>query len=187
MASRALMTRFMRTCSIWSGISLDVAGAGIGRGHQPDIFADQPPQHAFGVADQIVQRKHAGMLHLLAAESQQLLGERGGAFAGLANLDDVLAQRIGGGNFAFQHAAVAQNHGEQIVEVVRDAAGQAAHCFHLLRLPKLLLQPLALGDVGEHAETRRRIGRRRPGAGWPKCWSKPPTRPCSEGASHTIL
>ena len=39
-----------------------------------------------------------------------------------------------------QQLAVPQNHRQQIVEVVRHAAGQPADGFHLLRLVKLLLQ-----------------------------------------------
>ena len=42
---------------------------------------------------------------------------------------------------------VAEHHGEQVVEVVGDAAGEPAHRLHLLRLPQLLLEQVALGDV----------------------------------------
>ncbi len=52
-----------------------------------------------------------------------------------------------------QELAVAGDHHEQIVEVVRDAAGQASDGFHLLGLAKLLLQRSMLGDVfGEEFE-----------------------------------
>ena len=47
--------------------------------------------------------------------------------------------------------AVAVDHREQVVEVVRDAAGQPADRFHLLRLTELLLQPLQFRDVAGHA------------------------------------
>ena len=43
-----------------------------------------------------------------------------------------------------QQIAVAGDHGQQIVEIVRHAAGQPAHRLHLLRLPELLLQPDAV-------------------------------------------
>jgi hypothetical protein len=38
---------------------------------------------------------------------------------------------------------VAEHHGEHVVEVVRDAAGQLADRIHLLRLPQRVLGPLA--------------------------------------------
>ena len=55
---------------------------------------------------------------------------------------------------------VAVDHREQIVEVVRDAAGEKAHGLHLLRLTQLRLESPAIGDVLEHAnQLRRRIRR----------------------------
>ena len=53
----------------------------------------------------------------------------------------------------------ADDAGQQIVEIVRDAAGELADRFHLLRLPELFLQVLALGYVAH----RRRTEPRRPG------------------------
>ncbi len=49
---------------------------------------------------------------------------------------------------AGQHqVAVAGNHGQQIVEIVGDAARQAAHRLHFLGLPELLLEP---GSLAAH-------------------------------------
>ena len=48
--------------------------------------------------------------------------------------------RIAGCEVAEQQLAVSENHRQQIVEVVRDAAGQPADRFHLLRLLILLLE-----------------------------------------------
>ena len=45
---------------------------------------------------------------------------------------------------ALQHLKIAEHGGQQIVEVVRDAAGELADRFELLRLPQLRLGPLAL-------------------------------------------
>src|SRR5947199_10619283 len=42
---------------------------------------------------------------------------------------------------------VTGNHNQQIVEVMRDPAGQAAHGLHLLRLTQLLFQGATLGDI----------------------------------------
>lgn len=45
------------------------------------------------------------------------------------------------------HLGVAQDHGEDVVEVVGDSAGEAPDRFHLLRLTKLLLDLPELGHV----------------------------------------
>ena len=47
----------------------------------------------------------------------------------------------------FQELQIADDDGEQIVEIVGDAAGELAHGLHLLRLAELLLHLPALGDV----------------------------------------
>ena len=39
---------------------------------------------------------------------------------------------------------------EHVVEVVRDATGEAADRLHLLRVEQLLLERLAFGHVAEH-------------------------------------
>ena len=48
--------------------------------------------------------------------------------------------------------AVAADHGQQVVEVVRDTARELADRLHLLRLPELVLEPAALGDVAQHEQ-----------------------------------
>src|SRR5437867_7534072 len=52
------------------------------------------------------------------------------------------------GGLLDEHFGVAQDAAEDVVEVVRDAAGEAADRLHLLRLPEPLLEPRALG-IGE--------------------------------------
>ncbi len=48
---------------------------------------------------------------------------------------------------AVEQIAVAQDGLHEIVEIVRDAAGQTPDRLHLLRLPVLVLQALAFGNV----------------------------------------
>src|SRR5689334_15531758 len=48
---------------------------------------------------------------------------------------------------ARQQLHVADDDGEQIVEVMRDAAGKSSHRFHLLTLPQLSFEQPFLGDV----------------------------------------
>ena len=52
---------------------------------------------------------------------------------------------------AFEQVKAAEHRGEQVVEVVRDAAGQLADRIHLLRLDQLAFERALLGDVGQRA------------------------------------
>src|SRR5512144_1900970 len=51
-----------------------------------------------------------------------------------------------------QELQIAHDNGEQVVEIVCDAAGELAHCFHLLRLPELLFDLFAFSDVLLHRD-----------------------------------
>ena len=70
----------------------------------------------------------------------------------LAGLEDSV-QQFGGGVIGRKHllgqAGVADHADQQVVEVVRDAAGQQAEALQLLRLPEALLGALEFRDIGE--------------------------------------
>src|SRR6202035_3764905 len=55
-----------------------------------------------------------------------------------------------------QEVAVAQDDGEQVVEVVGEASGQLADGLHLLALAEPRLEPLTVGDVGR--DPAHRVG-----------------------------
>jgi hypothetical protein len=71
---------------------------------------------------------------LLAAISQKLAGQHGGAAGGLGDFGRVFGQRTPGGKIAQQQFTLADDSGENAVELVRDAAGQLADSFHFLGL-----------------------------------------------------
>ena len=74
---------------------------------------------------------------LLAAEGQQLAGQGGGALAGLLDRLELLAQRVGRvGDPAQREIGVAQDRGQQVVEIVGDPAGQPPDRLHLLGLAR---------------------------------------------------
>ena len=88
-----------------------------------------------------------GSQHLLAAEGEQLAGQRRGAFGGAGDfLGRAAKMRLVPETFE-EKFRVSGDHHQEIVEVVRDPAGQAAHGLHLLRLAQLLFQGAALGDI----------------------------------------
>src|SRR5579872_6829148 len=47
---------------------------------------------------------------------------------------------------------IAGDHGQHIVEIMRDAAGELAHRFHLLRLAKRILDAPPLGDFAPESD-----------------------------------
>src|SRR5207245_3467403 len=69
-----------------------------------------------------------------------------------ADLLRIVAARVTRGEVLEQQVDVARDRGKDVVEVVRDAAGEPAHGLHLLGLAQLLLEQHALGRVAADAE-----------------------------------
>ncbi len=91
------------------------------------------------------------MQDLLAAERQELPRELRRATAGRLNATEVFAERRILGQLAKRELREAVDHGQHVVEVVREAGGQAADALHLLRLSRLLFRRLPIGHVTGHA------------------------------------
>ena len=89
-----------------------------------------------------------GKQRLGAGEGEQTAGQRGGAGGAFHRIVEVhhhLAPRAV--EAAQRKVDAADDDGEHVVEVVRDAAGELADRFHLLDLAKLGLGGLALGGL----------------------------------------
>src|SRR2546421_11699850 len=56
-----------------------------------------------------------------------------------------------------EQIAVAENGGEEIVEVVSDTAGQLAEGFHFLRTNELILELFSRRDVHERTDETHRL------------------------------
>jgi hypothetical protein len=50
-------------------------------------------------------------------------------------------------DLANKQVAISKDRGQDVIEIMRDAACEPAHGFHLLRLQQLLLEPLSFGDI----------------------------------------
>ena len=142
-------------------IGVDRRGARLQFEAQLHVFAHQARQHRLQFAHHAVEIEHARLQDLFAAESQQLLSQRRGAFSSLVDLFQALPAGIVPVQRAEQHPAVAVNHRQQVIKIVGDAAGQPADRFHFLRLHQLRLQspPLfpglyPLADVAAGAQDR---------------------------------
>ena len=84
---------------------------------------------------------------LAPAEGEQPAGEVGAALGRHADRFGERAQ-LSSVELVGEHVGIEQDRGEQIVEVVRDAAGELADRLHALRLRELRLGALLFGDVG---------------------------------------
>ncbi len=136
-ASCAFTVRLRRTCSIWLGSALTVA-ASSGRPHvQLDVLADEALEDGLETLHELVQVESARLQHLLAAQGQELPGERGCAIRRLRDQLDIAPLRIAGGEVHEQEGGPARDDGQEIVEVVGHAARQSAHRLHLPRLLEL--------------------------------------------------
>ena len=100
--------------------------------------------------------------HLLAPERQELARQRLGAGGRGDDRVEIAAGRGAGGETIQREAGAADDDREQVVEVVRDAAGQPPDGVHLLRLTQLVLELPALGDVAKKTREHRRAFGRKP-------------------------
>ncbi len=98
-------------------------------------FADQPRDHGLQFVHGLYQVNDAALEDLLSAERQQLPGQARRALRRRPDLGGIAARQLVRGQLLDQEFAEAQDHGEQIVEVVGDAAGEPSDRFHALRLP----------------------------------------------------
>ena len=137
MASRALTTRFMMTCSSWPGSAFTWPSGWIRSDDQLDVFPDEAPEHTFYISHDGIQPENFWFQGLLSAEGHELPNQGRGPLPAFC-ISSILA-RIGLPREVPQEdLAVAHDHGQQIVEIMREAPGETADGFHLLGLPKLL-------------------------------------------------
>ena len=146
MACRAFSTRFISTCSI-------CAGVGAHRQRRlaeliDDLYIplDEFAQRATHAVDQAIEIEDRGAEGLAPAESAQPFSNRGRPPGGLENLAEGLPQPFVDA-FLEGQRGVAHDHGQEVIEVVRDASGHASQGFLALRLAQFLFQPNALAPV----------------------------------------
>jgi hypothetical protein len=128
-----------------------------------DMFPHQTADHLFRIRDRRIQVHGNWLDHFLPAEGQQLPSEAGAALAGFPDLFRIVPQRIFRTQFPGEQRAVAVNHRQQVIEIVRDSTGQAADTFQFLGLPELSLEfrALVLGALPDR-EVRDEGHKRRP-------------------------
>ena len=171
-ASRALTARLTSTCSSCARSASTGSRPGPDRDAQRDALAQRAVEQALEVAQQAADVEHLGLDHLAAAEHEQLARERRGAVGRAPDLLDVVADRVVGGQLARGEADAGEDHRQQVVEVVGDAARELADALQALGLGQAMLElgallgaAAALGDVGGDGDHRGDVARRRRAAG----------------------
>ena len=117
-----------------------------------DVLAECGVQQLGGLQHQRIDVDFKGLQRLLAGKGQQMLGQIGAAFGGFVDQpgDGHEFGLVGDG--LLQDSDGPGDHGQDIVEVVRDAAGQLADRVHLLDMAHLRFRGLLLGQVAADEE-----------------------------------
>ena len=164
-ASRALTARLTMTCSSWPGIGADRAEVAAMLDDQLDGLAEQPLQQMGHLRHDVGKLEHLRAQGLLAREGEQLAGQARSAVRVRLDLLDVVIVAVAG-RVPHQHqVAMADDRGQDVVEVVRDAAGELADDLHLGRLGDLPLELGFLAIVLEQQQDRGVAEAAQPGDG----------------------
>ena len=113
----------------------------------PDPGADQRADQLRHRLDLGADIEYLRLQGLPAGERQQLSGQLGGALHRLGDRVDIAPAPLFRQFAAAQEIGRGADDGQQIVEIVRHAAGQLSDRFHLLRLAQRFLALAAFGDV----------------------------------------
>src|SRR5215213_11484148 len=121
------------------------------RQHQLQLYglADRPGDERQHVPDEIIDPHLLRLYSRLAREAQELARQLGALFRRLGGLEQALAGLAIAVDGMFDQIEIAQYDGEQVVEVMRQPAGELADGFHLLRLLQLALGLAAAGGVDD--------------------------------------
>ena len=140
---------------------LELAGVGAHRAEvaamlddQLDGLAEQPLEQMRHFGHDVGQLEDLRAQRLLARESEQLPGQPGGAVRVRLDLLDVVIVAVAGRVAHHHQVAMAHDRGQDVVEVVRHAAGELADRLHLGRLRDLALELGFLAIVLEQQQHR---------------------------------
>ena len=112
-----------------------------------DFFADEPAHQHLQIGQNIAQLQNLRPQGLAARKGQELPHQRGRAVGVLLDLIDVLKRRVGRPVIGEQQIGIADDRGQDIVEIMCHAAGKLSDRLHLLRLREIVLQRALLSRV----------------------------------------
>ena len=143
------------TCSSWPGSARTGAEVAAVLDDQLDGLAEQALQQMRHFGHDVGKLEDLRAKRLLAGESEQLAGQAGGAVGVRLDLLDVVIVAVAGRVAHHHQVAMADDRGQDIVEIVGDAAGELADRLHLGRLRDLALELGFLAIVLEQQQDRR--------------------------------
>ncbi|HEU5170051.1 MAG TPA: hypothetical protein VFU46_05915 [Gemmatimonadales bacterium] len=108
------------------------------------VSSSEAAQHPVEPLHHRIEIENRGLQHLLAAVREKLTGEPRRPLGRLADPPGVLARVGRRRDRVTEQVAVAEDAGEQVVEVVRDAAREPADRLHFLGVPELGLEVVDL-------------------------------------------
>ena len=153
MASRAFATRLSSTCSIWPRSALTRPRSGARTLDALDVLVDRRVQHALQVAHQLVEIERLGARIICRREKARSCWVSAVRRSDASRTCSMSARAESPrGQHLFGARGIADDDGEQIVELMRHAARQPPDRLHLLSDDDLALHALACGDVGHDGE-----------------------------------
>ena len=117
-----------------------------------DVGTQRSAQQVGHAPNDVVEVDDGRFERLFPREREQAVGQFTAAFRRPESIVEVFPSLGIAAHALFQQLQIADDDGEQVVEIVRDAAGELAHGLHLLRLAELLLHLPTLGDVLLHRD-----------------------------------
>src|SRR5262249_20455820 len=142
----------------------DLAGVGLYRANVSSddclhlhSLGQKPAQELVEIQYDAVEVNDFRLQDLLAAEGQQLVNERRSAFGSITDVLQVAPKPSVLYATIHSHFHVSFDDRKQIIEIVRDAAGQSPNGFHPSRLLQLVLQRFPLRDVYDDAFHARMV------------------------------
>src|SRR5579872_5967400 len=134
-----------------TGVGACSSQIGCQLGLQLNSFADERLQGALHIGDNAIHIHDLQFEQLFTTESQQLASQGCRSLGCLVNGFDLAIHRTAFAGVFEQDFRVSADHHQQIIEVVRDATGQPADGFHLLRLPELVFENTLFSHIlGNH-------------------------------------
>ncbi len=121
-----------------------------------NILSDQLAQHLRDFPDDLIHANKFGRTRPLPAEGQELARQSAGLICRPGDFGDSRPVSGQGGGVSAKvggnHFRIPENDGQQIVEVVGDAAGKPPDALQLLSLAQLVFEVLATGKVDDETK-----------------------------------
>ena len=117
-----------------------------------DRFAGHDADEAFDVADGVIEINVFGVAGMVPAEGKELAGERSAAIAGAFDFFDVVANRVAILEVDHGESGVTGDGGEEVVEIVGDAAGEATGRVEGLGFAAAIFDLESVSDVDAGAD-----------------------------------